>query len=475
MENSKRLTLPYIMPQQAQKHVTHNEAIRKLDAIVQMSALSKKVTSPPEMPLEGQGYIIPELATGVWADKVNLFAIYQDGIWSYITPDEGWSCWVEEDQQRYDFSTGSWLISSSEAPNGDQLGINTTADSVNRLAVKSDTVLFSHDDVTPGNGDVRVVLNKNQENATSSMVFQSNYSARGELGLLGNDNLAFKVSVDANNWKNAMSIDASSGHLCMGNLNDFSANLTIAGDEPLLRVSNTSESEASIELVNQDNKDTEFFQLAYDCEDNKSYLRHDGATSMKIDSTKVEVLENFESEKTIIGEYLYSKSRCFIANNYTGSPNAEHTDFTEATNLDHIWNDESTNAWHFCSDTTYKATANATVRAAAFTTTSDYRLKQNITAIEQSDAVVKILALKPVAFNWAKDAGISSTKKTQGFIAHEVQTIIPEAVYGEKDEMQNDGCTPSYQSINSEKLLPILVSALQNAINRIIKLESMAN
>ena len=66
-ETSARLNLPYIQPSQAQKHVTHNEAIRQLDALVQMAAQSDSETSPPEKVSHSECYIIPENASGEWA------------------------------------------------------------------------------------------------------------------------------------------------------------------------------------------------------------------------------------------------------------------------------------------------------------------------------------------------------------------------------------------------------------------------
>jgi hypothetical protein len=85
-----------------------------------------------------------------------------------------------------------------------KLGVNATADATNKLSVKSDAVLFSHDDVTPGTGDQRTILNKSASDKTASFLFQSNWSGRAEIGLAGNDDFSFKVSPDGDTWHEAL-------------------------------------------------------------------------------------------------------------------------------------------------------------------------------------------------------------------------------------------------------------------------------
>ena len=65
MDTTENLNLPYILPAQAQKHVTHNEAIRALDALLHLAVLSRSATAPPASPVAGVRYIVPSGATGV--------------------------------------------------------------------------------------------------------------------------------------------------------------------------------------------------------------------------------------------------------------------------------------------------------------------------------------------------------------------------------------------------------------------------
>ena len=96
---------------------------------------------------------------------------------------------------------------------------------------------------------------------------------------------------------------------------------------------------------------------------------------------------------------------------------------------------------------------------------SDYRLKENIVSISNGIDIVK--QLNPVKFDWKSS---SKTKNDLGFIAHEVQTLIPTAVDGTKDQMKEDG-SPFYQGIAQTKIIPYLTAALKEAITKIEKLE----
>ena len=90
----------------------------------------------------------------------------------------------------------------------------------------------------------------------------------------------------------------------------------------------------------------------------------------------------------------------------------------------------------------------------AYNTSSDYRLKENI--VEMAGALDRVSQLKPSRFNFITDAD----KTVDGFLAHEVQEIVPEAITGKKDAINKDG-KPVYQGIDQSKLVPLLVGAIQ--------------
>jgi uncharacterized protein YaiE (UPF0345 family) len=99
-------------------------------------------------------------------------------------------------------------------------------------------------------------------------------------------------------------------------------------------------------------------------------------------------------------------------------------------------------------------------------TSSDYRLKENV--VDLSDATTRLKQLAPKRFNFIADV---DAKTVDGFLAHEVQSIVPEAIYGIKDEVDADG-NPVYQGIDQSKLVPLLTAALKEAITKIETLET---
>lgn len=100
-----------------------------------------------------------------------------------------------------------------------------------------------------------------------------------------------------------------------------------------------------------------------------------------------------------------------------------------------------------------------------YTSVSDYRLKENV--IPFSNGINRLRKLKPSHFNFIG----SSNTILDGFIAHEVQSVVPEAVTGEKDAVDKDG-NPKYQGIDQSKLVPLLTAALQEAVIKIEQLEA---
>ena len=103
--------------------------------------------------------------------------------------------------------------------------------------------------------------------------------------------------------------------------------------------------------------------------------------------------------------------------------------------------------------------------ATSFTTSSDYRLKENVTGI--TDGIERVKQLNPSRFNFISDADTT----VDGFLAHEAAAVVPEAVTGEKDEVDADG-NPEYQGIDQSKLVPVLTAALQEALTKIEALEA---
>jgi Protein of unknown function (DUF2793) len=213
LTETPHLMLPYLAAAQAQKHVTHNEALRLADALIQLSVISR-ITVPPVSPVDGARYIVLPAATGVFAGQTGKIATYVDNLWLFAAPEEGWLAFSVADNRQYIYRAASWQdhigTAVSNAPLA-KLGVNTNADATNKLAVKSDAAYFSHDDVTPGTGDTRLSLNKSLPTKTASLMFQTNWSGRAEMGLSGDDDWRIKVSPDGTVWKDALQINRATG------------------------------------------------------------------------------------------------------------------------------------------------------------------------------------------------------------------------------------------------------------------------
>ena len=110
-------------------------------------------------------------------------------------------------------------------------------------------------------------------------------------------------------------------------------------------------------------------------------------------------------------------------------------------------------------------TISTNASATAYNTSSDYRLKENVTY--DFDATTRLKQLKPARFNFKADAN----RTVDGFLAHEVQEIIPEAIHGTKDQIDSEG-KPIHQGIDQSKIVPLLTGALQEAIAKIEQLEA---
>jgi Protein of unknown function (DUF2793) len=269
-DTSTNLGLPYLVAAQAQKHVTHNEALRLLDALVQLSVLDRDRTVPPDNPSDGDRHLVASGATGLWAGWDLNIAFWADGAWIRLVPRTGWLVWVAADQTfllwqgsswfpigiaqkvsdsmfglfneadpsrkaRFDLSgltagaTLSYTLpdTSSELaiPAGTQtftgdktfsgqlaaqvFGLGgATADSWNRLSVNAPAVLFNN-----AGAGIEATVNKAAPANDASFAFKTNWSARALIGLLGSDDFTVKVSPDGAAYHEAIRVEGNTGRV----------------------------------------------------------------------------------------------------------------------------------------------------------------------------------------------------------------------------------------------------------------------
>lgn len=208
-DTSPILEMPYIQPSQAQKHVTHNEALRLLDAIVQLVVLTDDQNSPPVTPEEGGCYLVAEHGQAAWAGQDQNIAIFSDAAWQFIIPKEGWVAQVTGKDSEVVFDGTVWT--SRRLGNLAGLGIGADYDAYNRLVVSADAVLLNN-----AGASHQVKVNKATGGDTASLVFQTGFSGRAELGLVNNDDFALKVSSDGVNWTEALRVDGLTGRVTTG-------------------------------------------------------------------------------------------------------------------------------------------------------------------------------------------------------------------------------------------------------------------
>lgn len=223
MSNTPNLSLPYLAAGQAQKHVTLNEALRMLDALVQLSVFSRGLATPPASPANGQSYIVPAGATGVWSGQAGKIAAFQDGAWMLYAAVEGWTAWVRDEDKLYAYDGAAWIVAGGAIQNQPFVGVNATADTTNRLAVSAPATLLNHE----GAGH-QLKLNKAAAAQTASILFQTGFSGRAELGTAGADTFSFKVSADGSAWASALNI-ASDGKIGIGGVTNPSVALHAPG------------------------------------------------------------------------------------------------------------------------------------------------------------------------------------------------------------------------------------------------------
>lgn len=212
MSTTPRSALPLLAAAQAQKHVTHNEALLQLDALSCARLLDRDLSAPPGSPADGDTYLVKAAGSGDWIGQDGRIAFAVDGAWRFYAPYTGLIAYVVDEGVLLVYNGSAWvdLTSLLSFENLSMLGVNTSADSTNKLAVKSSALLF--DNI---GGSLQAKLNKHAASDTASLLYQTNYSGRAEFGLTGDDNFHCKVSPDGSSWTDAVIVDKTSGALSL--------------------------------------------------------------------------------------------------------------------------------------------------------------------------------------------------------------------------------------------------------------------
>jgi hypothetical protein len=221
MTTTPILGLPLLAAAQAQNHVTHNEALEVLDAIVAIAVRDRHLAGPPAAPAplaaEGERFIVADNPTDDWVGKARHVAQRRDGGWRFFAPKAGWVARTLDDGEMVVFDGTDWrplLSSGADVAQVSRLGVGTPSDANNAFAFKGGQLFFTAKTAAEGgDGDLRLVLNKENAGDVLSVLFQRGWSARAELGLVGGDDLTLRVSPDGSTWLDAFSVDRASGRV----------------------------------------------------------------------------------------------------------------------------------------------------------------------------------------------------------------------------------------------------------------------
>ena len=242
---------------------------------------------------------------------------------------------------------------------------------------------------------------------------------------------------------------------------DTGASVSSNADE--LVIENTSDSGLSILTANDaggyvkfgDPQDDNAGEIAYTHDDNNLSLTSGSAINFKTNNTNRMIIDS--SGDIYIGKSSGGQNTAGIK--LEGSTGAILATRNQAVAAIFTRQNSEGELLRFMSNTTTVGTVSISGSNVSYNTSSDYRLKENV---EYSfDAIERLKQLKPARFNFIADAD----RTVDGFIAHEVSSIVPEAVSGEKDGEEMQG-------IDQSKLVPLITKALQEAITKIESLES---
>lgn len=209
-----KLALPYLAEGQAQKHLTVNEALARLDGLVQCAVESRTTTAQPASPDDGAVYLLPSGRTGAaWAlHPAGTLMRFEVNAWEPLSVGVGALAYVKDEALFIVRASGGWAglaTAFSALQNLTRLGIGATADATNPLSAKLNKALFAAKTAAEGgDGDLRITLNKETAGDVLSLLFQRGFSGRAELGLIGDDGLSAKVSGDGSSWTEALRIDS---------------------------------------------------------------------------------------------------------------------------------------------------------------------------------------------------------------------------------------------------------------------------
>ncbi len=123
-DTTARLALPLIAPGQAQKEMTHNEALTMIDIALNPSVVAIGLDVPPAAPVAGQCWIVGASPSGAWTGQARAIAGWTAGGWRFVVPRAGTVATLAETGRRAMFLSGEWRTDTAPPPVADPAGGN---------------------------------------------------------------------------------------------------------------------------------------------------------------------------------------------------------------------------------------------------------------------------------------------------------------------------------------------------------------
>ncbi len=202
MTKTPNLKMEMLHANQAQKEVTMNENLVRIDAILNNGAMSKSLIDAPNSPKDGQLFVVAQGASkngknAKWpASEAGHLAYFSNLAWHFFEPKEGLILWVIDENQSFVFTKGKWtnLVKQNE------LTLENFSSCEMQLP-KMQSEMKNED------GSSRMFLDKQGTEKFASHIFRNSFKGMAEFGLLGNDHFGLKVSDDGKNFKKSFEIN----------------------------------------------------------------------------------------------------------------------------------------------------------------------------------------------------------------------------------------------------------------------------
>jgi hypothetical protein len=208
------LTRPYLLASQAQKHVTENESLAWLNGLVQLAVQNRTITAQTGAPDEGRPYVLLQGAA-LAGKSALMITLFYDGIWEFIAPKPGFLAFCAAEGALLFFDGANWRFVATLVDailNAEIFALGGETDAATPYYAWLGKTLFTAKLAADGgDGDLRVILSKEAAGDSGSLLFQTGFSGRAEIGVTGDVDLHVKVSSDGTAWIEALKIAHDSG------------------------------------------------------------------------------------------------------------------------------------------------------------------------------------------------------------------------------------------------------------------------